>query len=152
MQRCFAYRYVCAPHIRLVLLEATKGQQIAWNGSYRWLWAALWVLGAEPRSSGRAASTQSHRAVYPSPSISSLLNGKSHRRSIILLCWCPAPDTRRHLIYKYVCFALVCDVPWNCQQNETKWRVWAACSLWGWLLHTRDHSLPVRLRTIFPAL
>lgn len=129
-----------------------KGQQIAWNGSSRWLWAALWVLGTEPRSSGRAASTLSHRAVYPSPSISSSLSGKSHWSSIILLYRCPTPDTWRHFIYKYVCFTMACDAPRNCQQNETKWRVWAACSVWGWLLHTRDHWLPVRSRTIFPAL
>lgn len=28
--------------------------QTLWNWSYRWLWAALWLLGKEPRFSGRA--------------------------------------------------------------------------------------------------
>ena len=30
--------------------------QISWKGSYRQLWVDLWILGIEPRSSGRTAS------------------------------------------------------------------------------------------------
>lgn len=38
-----------------VSVEVRRGQQNPWNWHYRWLWAAIWVLGTEPRSSGRAA-------------------------------------------------------------------------------------------------
>jgi hypothetical protein len=30
--------------------------QMPWNWSYRQVWAAMWMLGMEPKSSGRAAS------------------------------------------------------------------------------------------------
>jgi len=35
------------------------GCQMPWNWSYRWLWATLWVPGAEPQSSGRVACASS---------------------------------------------------------------------------------------------
>lgn len=64
----------------------------------------------------------------------------------------PTPDTWRPFICKYVCLVMVCGTPWGCQHDETKWWVWAACSIWGWSPHTHDHSLPVRFRTICPDL
>lgn len=44
-------------HVRgLVPMEARRGHQI--SRSYKWLWAAMWVPGTEPGSSGRVASAQ----------------------------------------------------------------------------------------------
>lgn len=40
---------VCTSHVCLVSLRSKKG--IGHCGSFRWLWAALWVLDNEPRSS-----------------------------------------------------------------------------------------------------
>ena len=34
--------------------------QVLWNGSYRELWAGMWMLGTEPRSSGRAINAPNH--------------------------------------------------------------------------------------------
>jgi hypothetical protein len=39
--------------------------QKPWNWSHSQLWAALWVLGMEPRSSWRAVSALSHWAISP---------------------------------------------------------------------------------------
>ena len=36
------------------------GRRIPWSWSYRQLWAAMWVLGTEPRSSARTASAINH--------------------------------------------------------------------------------------------
>lgn len=38
-----------APHVPT---EARRGLQMPWNWCHRLLWAALWVLGRKPRSSG----------------------------------------------------------------------------------------------------
>jgi len=34
---------------------------------YRWLWAIIWLLGIELRSSGRSASALNHQAISPAP-------------------------------------------------------------------------------------
>ena len=39
------------------------GCPMPWNWSHRQLWAAMWVLGSEPRSSGRAASALYHGVI-----------------------------------------------------------------------------------------
>ena len=36
-----------------------------WNWSYRQLWATMWVLRIEPRSSGRVATALNHWAISP---------------------------------------------------------------------------------------
>jgi hypothetical protein len=41
------------------------GYQKLWNWSYWRLWAAMWLLGVEPRSSGRTASALNHWATFP---------------------------------------------------------------------------------------
>ena len=46
--------------------------QISWNWSYRQVWAAIWVLGLEPGSSGRAASALNHWAISPAPDMPDL--------------------------------------------------------------------------------
>lgn len=45
-----------APHVCLVPMEATKKNQIHWNWCCRWLWATIWVMGTEPRSSAGVTS------------------------------------------------------------------------------------------------
>lgn len=44
-----------------------RGYQVPWNGSYRWLWASLWVLGIKRQSSGRVASSLNGLATFPGP-------------------------------------------------------------------------------------
>lgn len=52
--RCFAYIYdMCVPGVS------------PWNCSYRRLWATMYGLGIELRSSRKAASTSDHWAISP---------------------------------------------------------------------------------------
>ena len=53
----------------LVLTEARKGYQISWNWSYRQVWAAIWVLGIEPKSSRKAGSALNIWDLSPVPDI-----------------------------------------------------------------------------------
>lgn len=46
--------YVCAPHVCLLSRGARRGCQSPCTRSYWKLWATLWVLEAEPRSSAKA--------------------------------------------------------------------------------------------------
>ena len=57
----------CVPHICLVSLEVKRGCQVPWNWTYRQLCAAIWVLGMEARSSGRAASALNCWVISPVP-------------------------------------------------------------------------------------
>jgi hypothetical protein len=41
------------------------GCQVTWSWSYRQLWAVMWVLGFEPKSSGKAASVLRCWAISP---------------------------------------------------------------------------------------
>ena len=50
---CFACMYICVEGIRF------------WSD--RELWAAVWMLGIEPRSSGRSASALNYWAISPAP-------------------------------------------------------------------------------------
>lgn len=52
--------YVYVPCVCLVHKEARKGYQLLWNRSYISLLAPMWMLGLEPRSSGRTASSLNH--------------------------------------------------------------------------------------------
>jgi len=49
----------------LSLSSDTPGEGI--RSHYRWLWAILWLLGIELRTSGRAVSALNHWAIAPSP-------------------------------------------------------------------------------------
>lgn len=60
----------------------------------------------------------------------------------------PPPPTRKHFIYKYVCFSMVSDAPWGCQQNETKVMGWGQIILLG----TRSSSCMLNLRQMAPHL
>lgn len=60
---CF-YIYLCA----ICVPSTHRGQKrhwIPWNWNSKCLWAALWVLGMKPRSSGRAALTPAIRGLWP---------------------------------------------------------------------------------------
>lgn len=49
--------YMSVYHVHVVPKEVRQGHQIPWKWSYRWLLAAIWVLGTELlRSSGRTPS------------------------------------------------------------------------------------------------
>ena len=60
----FTYMYECTPCVCLIP-EIRRRHWIPWNWNYRQLWAIMWVLGIEPRSSVWA----------PSPSFLSFLGG-----------------------------------------------------------------------------
>lgn len=54
------FSYVGVLHVRLytvcaALVKARKRGWILWSRHYRWLWAAIWVLGTKPGSSGKVA-------------------------------------------------------------------------------------------------
>ena len=49
------------------------GCWIPWNRSYRWFWAAMWVLGIEPVSSGRAVSAPNPWVISPAQTVSFLV-------------------------------------------------------------------------------
>ena len=59
---CFACMYV---RLCLVHGEAWRGHQVPWNWSYRQLWAAMWVLGIEPRPFRRATNTLNCWTISP---------------------------------------------------------------------------------------
>lgn len=44
-----------------------RGFQVPWNGSYRWLWASVLVLGIKRQSSGRVASSLNSLATFQGP-------------------------------------------------------------------------------------
>lgn len=64
---CFAWMYVWAPHVCLVTEKTRRGFHIPWNWKYIWLWAVIWLLGTEPRTSWRAISALNHKAISPAP-------------------------------------------------------------------------------------
>ena len=45
---CFACIYVCVLCVCLLPVKVRKGQWIPWGWIYRWLWAAMWMLGIKP--------------------------------------------------------------------------------------------------------
>jgi hypothetical protein len=51
----------------LVLTEARQGYQISCNWSYRQVWAAMWLLGIEPKSSRKAGSALNIWDLSPVP-------------------------------------------------------------------------------------
>lgn len=59
----FVYFYICVSHACHILAEARRRCQIPWDCSYRQLLATIWVLGIEPRFSGRATSALNCRAI-----------------------------------------------------------------------------------------
>lgn len=64
MHGYFAYLYVSAPNVFLVLLETRIGCEIPCR-SYRQMWAALWVRGIDPRSSRRIVGALNHWSFSP---------------------------------------------------------------------------------------
>lgn len=59
-----ACRSVCTSWACTVPIEARRGGQFLWN-CYRKLWATIWIMGLEPRFSGRAANAFKHHANSP---------------------------------------------------------------------------------------
>lgn len=64
---CFDCMFIYVPHACLVPGEIGIRRSVLWNCSYRWLWAALWVLGTELESFIRAASITSNPWIISSP-------------------------------------------------------------------------------------
>lgn len=48
-----------------VSTDARGGHQVPWSWNYRPLWASMWMLGLEFRSSVRRASALNHLAISP---------------------------------------------------------------------------------------
>lgn len=75
----FCRQHVSALLVRMQYLWKPKEGdcQIPWSQSYRQLWSPLWVIGVEPRSSGRAARALICWAIPPAPPSDCVL-GKFH--------------------------------------------------------------------------
>lgn len=56
----FLHAPICAPPVYLVPAEARRRLLDPWNWSHQQLCATMWVLGTEPVSYARAASTVNH--------------------------------------------------------------------------------------------
>lgn len=71
---------------------------ITWNWSHRYFWAALWILGAESMSCGRAASDLNCWAVSHFPQVSDWeckTERKARTRGSFVLCVLPHLATHR---------------------------------------------------------
>ena len=80
---CVLPTYSCIPYVCLLPAEARRGHQILWNWSYRWLSAAMWVLGCLNLSSWKnAARTINYWAI--SPAWQQLLKCTSHFQRTML--------------------------------------------------------------------
>lgn len=62
---CFACIYVCNMCESLVTQKARNGCHICKDWSYRWLRAAMWVLGIQLRSSQRAGNSLTQSGISP---------------------------------------------------------------------------------------
>lgn len=74
------YMSVClhvSVHYVHVNTKARRGRKKPWNWSYRRLWAAIWVLGIDPGSSGKATSSLLSHLFSPQQYI--LKNGKEEQ-------------------------------------------------------------------------
>lgn len=67
---CMGVLTACSPvsHVHAMPMEARRGHRILWNGCYRQLLSATWVLGTESGgSSGKTASVLNPQAMSPVP-------------------------------------------------------------------------------------
>lgn len=83
------YEYFACLSVHAGLTDAVRRHQIPWNCIYRWLWAPVWVLGAQPRSPVGTASTPPCWALSPVLSGFALglrWNGESSQVLLALLC------------------------------------------------------------------
>lgn len=62
---CFAYMYVCVPHICMVPVEVRKGNRSHGTGVKKWLQTTIQVQGTEPWSSVRATRDLNHGPISP---------------------------------------------------------------------------------------
>ena len=69
-QNCFRIIYFMHMNV-LSLCSVTPEEGI--RSHYRWLWATMWLLGIELRTSGRAVSALNHWAISPAQSSSVLM-------------------------------------------------------------------------------
>lgn len=62
--------YILPAHMYLLCerampAETSRGWQILWSWDYRWLWADMWALSTEPRSSARTECALNWWAISP---------------------------------------------------------------------------------------
>jgi hypothetical protein len=57
------------------LLHSSDTPEEGIRSHYRWLWATVWLLETELRTSGSAASALNHWAISPAPRIFVLTGG-----------------------------------------------------------------------------
>lgn len=59
--RCFACMFV--HHVNAVPLGARRGRLIPCDWGYKWLWVDTWMVGIQPRSSGRETGILNHWSI-----------------------------------------------------------------------------------------
>lgn len=67
MYECFPSMYVCVPRVWFGHAEINRECHIHWDWRYKRLWAALWMLENEPRSSTRARSAVTCQIIFQPP-------------------------------------------------------------------------------------
>lgn len=67
MYEHFAFMYICLPCTLLMSNEVSRGCWVPKNWNYRQLWADMWMLGMEAKSSGKAAGLINQWAVIQTP-------------------------------------------------------------------------------------
>lgn len=102
---------VCA-----VPMEDKKGCWVLWNWSYRWLWAAMCVLGTKLRPPGKIASALNYWAISPASKIRVLISHFDGKLSISPHKWPRTHD----LLWDYLNaneFRISIYLSWNFNQD-----------------------------------
>ena len=65
----FFLKFICLIYMSILSLSSDTPEEGIWS-HYRWLWASMWLLGIELRTSGRAVSASNCWAISPAPKYS----------------------------------------------------------------------------------
>lgn len=99
--KCFPSMHICIPHACWCPQILIEGVGCPGNGSYRWLWSTLWVVGNKPRSFTGVNRALNYWTTMPSPQKNTfkrmisvnlwIISQKSHlwRKSLFssVRCW-----------------------------------------------------------------
>lgn len=122
MYEHFAFMYICLPCTLLMSNEVSRGCWVPKNWNYRQLWADMWMLGMEAKSSGKAAGLTNQWAVIQTPFVyyptswllSSAVNIDMRNFLVYQLCltfWLSVSQSTLHVTFLLVKVAVSSLVP-----------------------------------------